>query len=331
MKKHWKSKPALGLGIGVGMMGALVLALRYGFRRTAPVGIPEGISPAIFASRVASTSHGEMVYHVSGSGEPVVFLHGIHPGASSYEWSKVYPAFVMNHEVIAPDLIGFGESERSGTRMDADDYADSLADFFLATCGGRRPIVVASGLTAGIALLLASRHPERVERLVVLLPTGLREAGKGRAPGLGVLARLPGLRRLVYRNQLARAPFLRGWLTKFALGDPARCDEEMVHMLASCAQQPGADHAILDLLRGRLDFDLESRLPQIPQPVTILWPERAVGFPLERGMALAKRLPRGRLVTVPGCGTLAALEDPAAVRALLEAELDENFRVEGVA
>src|SRR5882757_358344 len=111
MLKLWKRKPALGIGIGVGLMGAVVLALRYGFRRQLREPMPDDISPAIFATRVASTLHGEMVYHVSGSGEPLVFLHGIFLGASSYEWSKVYPHFTMGHEVIVPDLIGFGESE----------------------------------------------------------------------------------------------------------------------------------------------------------------------------------------------------------------------------
>ena len=331
VKTFWKRKPALGIGIGVGLVGAVALALRYGLRRPSREQIPDDISPAIFATRVASTPHGEMVYHISGSGEPLVFLHGIYLGASSYEWSKIYPHFTMGHEVIAPDLVGFGESERSGHPMDATDYAESLAEFLLETCGGRRPTLVASGLTAGIALLLASRHPERIERLVVLLPTGLKESGKWRAAGIGALAGLPGLNRFVYRNYLSRAPFLRGWLARFALADPSRVNEEMVRMLTTCAQQSGAEHAILGFLRGRLAFDIESRLGRVPQAVSILWPDRAAGFPLTNGEAIASKLPRARLVPVPDCGILAALENPERVTEILAAELDGGFRLEGVA
>jgi pimeloyl-ACP methyl ester carboxylesterase len=236
----WKRKPVLGIGIGVGVMGAVALAVRYGMRRTPREPIPDDISPAIFATRVASTSHGEMVYHISGSGEPLVFLHGIYLGASSYEWSKVYPHFTMGHEVIVPDLVGFGESERPGVPMDATDYAESLAEFLLETCPGRQPVIVASGLTAGIALLLASRHPERISRLVVLLPTGLKESGKWRAAGMVALVGLPGLNRFVYQNYLSRPPFIRGWLSRFALGDPSRVNEEMVRVLSTCARQAGA-------------------------------------------------------------------------------------------
>ena len=75
--KLWKRKPALGIGIGVGVLGALALAVRYGMNRAVREPIPDAISPAIFATRVARTNFGEMIYHVSGSGEPLVFLHGV--------------------------------------------------------------------------------------------------------------------------------------------------------------------------------------------------------------------------------------------------------------
>ena len=201
----------------MGLVGAVALAARYGFRRAPRERIPDDISPAIFATRVTETMFGEMVYHISGDGDPVVFLHGIYLGASSYEWSKVYPHFTMGREVIVPDLIGFGESERPEVTMDATDYAESLVEFLRSTCGDRPPVLIASGLTAGIALLMASRHPERVERLILLLPTGLKESGKWSA-GVVALVGLPGLNRFVYRNYLSRAPFIRGWLTQVCAG-----------------------------------------------------------------------------------------------------------------
>jgi pimeloyl-ACP methyl ester carboxylesterase len=312
----------------MGMVGAVALAARYGFRRAPRERIPDDISPAIFATRVAETTFGEMVYHISGDGDPVVFLHGIYLGASSYEWSKVYPRFTMGREIIAPDLIGFGESERPGAAMDATDYAESLVEFLRGTCGDRPPVLVASGLTAGIALLLASRHPDRVERLILLLPTGLKESSKWSAASM---VGLPGLNRFVYRNYLSRAPFIRGWLTKFALGDPSRVNEEMVRALTTCAQQSGAEHAIFGFLRGQLAFDIDSRLDRVPHPVSILWPDRASGFPRSAGEEMSRMLKRARLVPVPDCGILAALEAPSVLTSLIEAELDGDFRLEGAA
>ena len=83
------------------------------------------------------------------------------------------------------------------------------------------------------------------------------------------LVGLPGLNRFVYRNYLSRAPFIRGWLTKFALSDPSAMNEEMVRALTTCAQQPGAEHAIFGF-RGQLAFDIESRLDRVPHPVSVL-------------------------------------------------------------
>ena len=159
----------------------------------------------------------------------------------------------------------------------------------------------------------------------------LKESGKWRAAGMVALVGLPGLNRFVYRNYLSRAPFIRGWLTKFALGDGSRLTEEMVRALTTCAQQSGAEHAIFGFLRGRLAFDIASRLGRVPHQVTILWPDRAAGFPLAAGEEIARKLPRARFVTMPDCGILAALEMPGPLTSILAAELDGDFRLEGAA
>ena len=319
--KLWKRKPALGLGLGVGLVGAVALAVRYGLKRASREPIPDSISPAIFATRVALTRHGEMIYHVSGAGSPVVFLHGIFLGASSYEWSKIYPRFASDHEVIVPDLIGFGESERPSTTMDAADYASSLADFLREVSPAQPPVVIASGLTAGISLLLAASHPESVSQLILLLPTGLKESGNWRAMGMQALSGLPGVNRFVYRNYLARTSFIRGWLSRFALSDPARLTDEMVHILSTCAHQYGAEHAILGFLRGRLAFEIEERLDEVQVPVNILWPEKASGFSSEAGGLLSKRIARCGFEVLPDTGVLAALETPDLVAAAIEGSL----------
>ena len=316
----------VGLGLGVGLLGAVTLALRYRMGRFSRGPLSDAISPAIFSTRVAQTTHGEMIYHISGTGKPVVFLHGVFLGASSYEWSKVYPHFAKDHEVIAPDLIGFGESERPDAAMDAGDYAESLAEFLREVFPGRPVTLVASGLTAGISLLLAARHPKLVSRLVLFLPTGLKEAGKWRAMGMMALSGMPGINRFVYRNYLARAPFIRHWLSRVALANPAKLSEEMVDILGTCAQQYGAEHAILGFLRGRLAFDIEKRLPDVMVPVHILWPDRVAGFPVSSGESICRKLAQGNLEVLPDCGLLAALENPELVAPVLAQALSAPLK-----
>ncbi len=320
MKLSLKKNPrrALGIGLGLGMAGTLALAFRYGLRRLPRRPIPEDHSPAIFARRLATTNCGEMVYHISGAGEPVVFLHGMYPGASSFEWSRVYPSFVLHREVIAADLIGFGESERPATHMSASDYAQSLADFLAEVSPGRPPVVVASGLTASLALLAASRHPERLRSLALFMPMIPRAVAPWASRRLSLSARIPPLAGWLYDLSIARDPFLNAWAARFGFVDPARQDPEVIRNLAVCAQQSGARHALLNVLQGGLRFDLIPRLPSIPHPVILLNPESAPGFRSEDVDTLAQHLPAAATVPLPRCAALSALESPALLESALE-------------
>ena len=76
-------------GLGAGLLGAIFVALKYAVRPATKSRVPDTISPAVFKTKVLHTSLGQMVYHESGSGPTLIFVHGICPGASSFEWSRV--------------------------------------------------------------------------------------------------------------------------------------------------------------------------------------------------------------------------------------------------
>ena len=310
MSPLWKRKPVWGVGIGVGLLGALALALRHRHLISTRGPIPEEISPTIFATRVASTPQGEVVYHVCGSGTPLVFLHGLFLGASSYEWSKVYCHFAMDREVLAPDLIGFGESSRPAKALDPHEHVECLAEFLRASCPGRPAILVASGLTCQIALLLAARHPELVERLVLFLPSRLQEPGQATTMGLLSGSRIPGFRRFIYQRQLARPAFIRSWLSGIGYADPGALTDETVEVLASFARQYGADHAILALLKNRKKFDASARLSEILAPVHVFWPGNAKEFPLGEATSLCRQLSKSSLEILTEGSAFAPMENP---------------------
>ncbi|MEY2616709.1 MAG: hypothetical protein QOH78_2482, partial [Verrucomicrobiota bacterium] len=159
-----------GVSLGAGLLGAFVLTLRYALRPSAKPKLPDAISPAIFATRIFYTSRGQLVYHESGQGGPLVFVHGVYVGASSYEWSKVYPHFAGTHQVLAVDMLGFGESERPDVPLTATDHVQALFEFIRAKSGGERASIIASGLGAGFATVLAAQHPDLVKRLILLMP-----------------------------------------------------------------------------------------------------------------------------------------------------------------
>jgi pimeloyl-ACP methyl ester carboxylesterase len=321
-------KGLLGVGVSAGLIGAAMLGLRYLIRPPTKERIPETISPVKFTTHAFQSSRGQIVYHESGGagGPAVVFIHNVGVGASSYEWSKVYPGFADRYRVLVPDLLGFGESERPKAKLGANDYAASLADFLVALCAddAQRPVVIGRGLGAGFAALMAAQNPELVSRLILWMPSG-----RANVPlALKIASRLPPLNRFIYRNRLARRATIRArFAAKGAFVDPTLVTQEMVEVHAICAQQYQADCAIYRLMQGRMNFDLDSRFRELLPPVTLLWPELVASHSYAHALSLQSANRRCALRVVPKVGPFAPLEAPQVVTEVLRDELHGELRV----
>lgn len=327
-KLQIKPKHAWRVGVGAGILGALVVALKYALRPPTKRRVPDTISPAVFATKVLHTSLGQVVYHESGSGQPLVFLHNVGLGASSYEWSKVYPHFANSYRVLALDLVGFGESARPAGKFSAADYVRMLAEFLRALNWTQAPILVASGLSAGFAVHLAAQHPELAARLILHMPTGTAELGRHTPTLLScLLYRSPLLARFIYRNHLSTKSSMALWLRKFAFLKPELVTDEMIDVFTTCAQQPSAEHAALSWLGGDMNFDLDARLGNLPQPVALLWGEEPMAAAENRALRLQKTLPTSTVTLLSGAGIMAALEAPTEMIAALEEQLRSELRV----
>jgi pimeloyl-ACP methyl ester carboxylesterase len=317
-----------GVSLGAGILGAVALAVRYARRPPPKSQFPEIISPAIFATRLLYTSRGQIVYHESGQGDPLVFVHGVYVGASSYEWSKVYPHFADRFQVLALDLLGFGESDRSDPMLSLPDQVQALREFVRAKCGGVRATIVASGLGAGFSTVLAAQHPELVQRLILSMPAGLVEFGRQRLPNrYRWISKIPLANRPFYRRYLSTRVRIRAWLKSFGFADPMQVNDEVVDALTSCAQQFGAERVIFQWLSRSFSFDLEERLAELSQPVTLVWADKAIYPPLEWAYQLQPIPKQCSLVVLQKAGLLAPLETPQQMIDVLARELDSRIRV----
>jgi len=316
-------RKALGVGLGAGILGAVALALRYGWKESLRRIIPDEISPAVFATRVADTSGGEIVYHTaepSFPAPPLLFLHGVFPGASSFEWSRVYVRFAETHRVLVPDLVGFGESHRPSRPLAAEGQVRSLSEFLDGICPGTPAVVVASGLTANIALLLASRHPDKISRLLLWMPDiALGKANPSR--GWHRLGWFPRLARLVYRRQLSTEAFLRSWLPRAGYPPEAPGFEETVSVLSSTAQQYGAEHAFLAICSRSYWKGLRTGLRSLSPDVTLLLAKGAGRDSQAPFTDLIPLLNRFSVAEIDSPGDLATLSRPGEVAAAIAAEL----------
>jgi pimeloyl-ACP methyl ester carboxylesterase len=231
--------------------------------------LPPGLAPSNVATKLLHTSLGEVVYRETGAGPLLIFIHDFFPGASSYEWSKVYPEFASSHRVLAPDLIGCGESSRPLRYFSSQDYVRMLAELIRSLEWQRPPTIVASGLSGGLCVYLASEHPALVERLVLFRPTGGARPSWPRRLAESVF-RVPGLSRAVCRSVLSHRPTVARWLRGSCFSDAKRVDEEVVEIFCACARQKGAEYPLSSRLAGRLNFDLPNYLRWCRCRVSIL-------------------------------------------------------------
>lgn len=328
MEKEQKKTKLWNVGLGAGLLGAVLLALRYSIRRPTTTPVPDTISPKIFTTKVLHTSRGPIVYHESGNGQPLIFVHSVCLGGSSYEWSRVYPEFVSTHRVIALDLVGFGESARPNAQLGAADYVRTLAEFIRATCWEKPPILIGSGLGAGFCVYLASQHPELVSRLILLTPTGTNYFGKQKLPFTRrLVSHIPILNRFAYRNYQATKAAVQSWLAKDMFVNPELVSPETVDVFTTCAQQYGAEYSILNLHGGLLNFDIESRVKMLAQPVTLLWANQSIHPPVEFAYLVQSAVKNCNLVVLQDAGAFAALENPEQVTRILREELQSELRV----
>jgi pimeloyl-ACP methyl ester carboxylesterase len=117
------------------------------------------------------TIHGhEISYRDVGEGPVLLLLHGI--AGSSRAWREVMPALAGEYRLIAPDLLGHGESAKPLGDYSLGAYASGLRDF-LGVLGVDRVTLVGQSFGGGVAMQLAYQHPEVCERLVLVDSGGL--------------------------------------------------------------------------------------------------------------------------------------------------------------
>lgn len=241
--------------------------------------------PPGFGQQMIKTSLGVMVYYTHtalpwGSGSeglsrlPLIFLHSLGGGSSAYEWSKVYPAFAADYRVIAPDLIGWGQSTHPQRDYSAADYLKILTE--LLEWVGRPVLVVASSLTAGLIIRLATQRPDLFCFLFLVSPSGYADFGADYGQNLFArLAGIPGVDRLLYSLGAANEFAVRNFLEQFLFADRTLVTPEMVAAYLTSAQQFNADYAALASLRGALCFDLSLYLPQLQIPTVLVFGEKS--------------------------------------------------------
>jgi pimeloyl-ACP methyl ester carboxylesterase len=265
------------------------------------------------------------VYRVAGSGPPVVLIHGMLN--SSSHWQSVALNLASDYTVIAPDLIGHGDSAAPRGDYSLGAHAASIRDL-LAAIGVDRATVVGHSLGGGVAMQFFYQFPQRVERLVLVSSGGL---GREVSPLLRTAA-LPGMSLLlsatIHERLLAGLRLAGRRLRERGAG--AGVYLQAIARALSPLENAPARAAFLHTLRSVIDVhgqrvSATDRLYLLEtMPTMIVWGERDHTIPLRHGREANEAIPHCRLHTLPGVAHFPHLEDPDGLAELLRAFMRET-------
>ncbi|CAN5366679.1 alpha/beta hydrolase [soil metagenome] len=254
-------------------------------------------------------------YHDLGQGHPVLLIHGSGPGVSAWaNWRLVMPELARQARVIAPDMAGFGFTERpQGQRYDMDSWV-AQAVGLLDALGIARADLVGNSFGGALALALAIAHPQRVRRLVLMGSVGVPFAI---TPGLDAV--------WGYTPSIAN---MRSLLDIFAF-DRTLVNDELAALRYEASIRPGFQESFAAMFpapRQRWVDAMtspEAAIRALPHAALVVHGREDAVIPLANSLTLAQWLTHVQLHVFGECGHWTQIEHAARFARLVRDFLAE--------
>jgi pimeloyl-ACP methyl ester carboxylesterase len=283
---------------------------------------PERRDPRQLTTRDVAARGARIRFVEAGDGPPLVLIHDYL--ASRVAWNDVLAGLSTRFRVIAPDLPGFGESEKpppSRYRYDFEAFCESLADL-VAAAGLGRVSLCGHAMGGAVALTLAATYAHVVDKLVLVNPL----VYPPRPDALSRIAGVPILGPLVFKQLYGRSLFRSRFLGH---GQGPANDEDgealrRVDHLFDLFDDPAAREAAYDTMMAMHDTrPLTASVPRVSAPTLVAWGRANRASPVEQGRRLVRELGGARF-EVFDCGRSPAEECPAAFTSVVTSFLADT-------
>jgi 2-hydroxymuconate-semialdehyde hydrolase len=253
--------------------------------------------------------------HLHGSGAPVLLIHGSGPGVSAWaNWRLVMPELARSRRVIAPDMVGFGLTDRpAGMRYTMEAWVRQAVDL-LDALDIERADVVGNSFGGALALALAIRAPQRVRRLVLMGSVGVPfEITEGLDAVWGYTPSVENMRRI---------------MDVFA-HDRSLVTDELARMRYEASIRPGIQEAYAAMFpapRQRWVDAMaspEAAIRALPHPTLLVHGREDQVIPLTTSLTLAQWIADSQLHVFGHCGHWTQIEHTARFNRLVKDFLDE--------
>jgi pimeloyl-ACP methyl ester carboxylesterase len=226
----------------------------------------------------------------SGSGPTLLLLHGLFLDNST--WTGLRTALSARYRVVAPDLPGFGASEKphpSRFPYTVESCAELVADLYAGLELGRATLV-GHCWGGAVAVTLATRHPELVSELVLI--GALVEPP--RLGAYGWLGLVPVIGGVVLRQLWNRSVFT-AFFREQILATPGALKTATIHAYYEAFNEPAARTSVHETLRRGLDVrPLAARATSLRLPTLVAWGSADRVIPVEAGRRLARSIKDSR-------------------------------------
>jgi pimeloyl-ACP methyl ester carboxylesterase len=268
----------------------------------------------VFEPKTVGAEGVETSYLEAGSGPPVLMMHGSGPGVSgTANWQYNIPVLAEKFHVLAPDIVGFGATERP------TDIVYSLRAWtdhvwaFLDALGIEKTAIVGNSLGGRIALQMATDRPERISRMVLMGSPGV---------GMSLAEGLQALRAYEPSHDAMRA-LLRNY---FAV-DPTLITDELVAIRYEASVADGAYEAYRAMFfdprhKGSELGITEEEVRAIATPALLVHGREDKVVPLSVSVSMLDLLPNADLHVFSHCGHWTQIERADEFSALVKDYLD---------
>ena len=240
-----------------------------------------------------------------GEGPPVVLVHGL--AGNWQNWLENIPRLAQERRVIAPDLPGFGESDRPAGEISMSGYGRTV-DELCERLGLGEVALVGNSMGGFVAAETAIQFPERVERLVLVSAAGITSSNLRREPVMvwGRAAMMAGSRGAAEKHMAIARPRLRYLVFSTIMRHPSLIAPEMLWEMSSGAGRS----AFRPALEAILDYDYRDRLPEIRSPTLVVWGGDDMLVPVEDAAEYERQIPEARRIVLKDTGHVPMIERP---------------------
>lgn len=304
-------------GLGLGTMA---IAASWPARGQAQGGSgPINLTKVGFERRTLETSLGDMAVFTAGEGDPLLLLHGVGAGASSFLWYKLAPILAKQHRVIAPDFVGWGESFRPGRYVLVDDYLKQIGE--VGSWIGESVPIVSSSLTSGFLLMAMQQGIIDATKLVFFSPSGGKDFGIEATPeeATAFFRRLRDSPRrdAFYDQEFATKALIENWYKQVGFVDPDAVPDALVNAALYNARQPNSVYSALPFLTGDIRYDIGPLLEQVEAPAMMLWGSEEIQIPAQARTKIEQVNPAIEVVRIENARSSFGVEQPEATLAAL--------------